>query len=80
MSYVNFDANIENEIIALSNLKKNKNTDSDDEFNDEFIHLDEENEENEKKIEKLKNESLKLYYIIDEEKNKNYNQNLNNQN
>ena len=70
MSYVNFDANIENEIIALSNLKKNKNTDSDDEFNDEFIHLDEENEENEKKIEKLKNESLKLYYRIDEEKNK----------
>ena len=66
MSYVNFDANIENEIIALSNLKKNKSTDSDD----EFIHLDEENEENEKKIEKLKNESLKLYYRIDEEKNK----------
>ena len=67
MSYVDFDDKIENEIITLSHLKKNKNNDS---YYGDYIYLDEEDEEDKKESEKLKNESLKLYYRIDEGKNK----------
>ena len=67
MSYQDFDKKIENEIISLSHLTKDKSI-------DEFYYFDEsddeEREEDKKKSEQLNNEGLKLYYRIDEGKNK----------
>ena len=67
MSYQDFDEKIENEIISLSHLTKNKSIDEFSSSSSIFLTL----QENEKeKSEQLNNESLKLYYRIDERKNK----------
>ena len=64
--YTDFDEKIENEIIKLSHLTKNKDKTK------KFYYLidDEEEEDNKKRPEQLDSESLKLYYRIDQEKNK----------
>jgi hypothetical protein len=71
MSYIDFDEKIENEIIGLYYLKKYEK----EEKNDGCICLDSDSSEEEeieknKKSEQLKNECLKLYFRIDEGKNK----------
>lgn len=67
--YTDFDEKIENEIIKLSHLTKNKDK------THKFYYLidddeEEKEEDNKKKPEQLDSESLKLYYRIDQEKNK----------
>ena len=69
MSYIDFDEKIENEIISLLHLTKNKYLYFEFEYYYRTMDVNK-REEFKKKFLKLKNDSLKLHYRIDAGKNK----------